>query len=74
LTGNCAHLTQQLTNQTPELSDFIVCPIPGKSHRLVGLLLLSWDQSDPTPANFASAIAATKQAGTDIASIWAGDR
>jgi hypothetical protein len=72
LAGNCAHLTQQLTNQTPDLADFIVCPIAGKSHRLIGLLLLSWDRGDLTPANFDSAIAATKQAAIDIAAIWAG--
>jgi PAS domain S-box-containing protein len=74
LNGNCAHLNQQLTNQTPNLSDFIVCPMIGKSHRLIGLLLLSWDQGDQTPANFDPAIAATRQAAIDIAAIWTGNR
>jgi PAS domain S-box-containing protein len=73
-TGNCVHLTQQLTNQTPDVSDFIVCPIVGKPHRLIGLLFVSWDRRDPAPANFDSASAATKQAATDIAAIWTGER
>jgi PAS domain S-box-containing protein len=73
-TGNCAHLTEQLTNQTPDASAFIVCPIAGKSHRLIGLLFMSWDRGDPAPTNFDAAIAATRQAGLDIAAIWAGDR
>ena len=72
--GNCVHLTEQLTNQTPDASDFIVCPIAGRSHRLVGLLFLSWDQGDPVPANFDAAIDATRQAAIDIAAIWTGDR
>jgi PAS domain S-box-containing protein len=73
-TGNCVHLTQQLTNQTPEASDFIVCPIAGRSHRLIGLLFVSWDRGDPAPANFDSASAATQQAAIDIAAIWTGER
>ena len=72
--GNCVHLTQQLTNETPDASDFIVCPIAGTSHRLIGLLFMSWDRGDPVPANFDSALAATKQAAMDISAIWTGDR
>lgn len=73
-TGHCAHLTQQLTNQTPDLSDFIVCPIVGKPRRLIGLLFTSWDRGDPVPANFDLAFAATMRAATDIAAIWTGER
>jgi PAS domain S-box-containing protein len=73
-TGNCVHLTEQVTNQTPDASDFIVCPIAGRSHRLLGLMFLSWDRGDPVPANFDAAIAATRQAGIDVAAIWTGDR
>ena len=73
-TGNCAHLIQQRTNQTPDVSDLVVCPIAGRSLRLIGLLFMSWDRGDPVPANFDSALAATKQAAMDIAAIWAGDQ
>jgi PAS domain S-box-containing protein len=73
-TGNCVHLAQQLTYQTPTVSDSIVCPIAGKSHRLIGLLFMSWDQGDPVPVSFDAAIAATKQAAMDIAAIWTGDQ
>jgi PAS domain S-box-containing protein len=72
--GNCVHLTQQPTNDTPEVSDFIVCPIAGTSHRLIGLLFMSWDHGDPAPASFDLALAATKQAAMDISAIWTGDR
>ena len=73
-TGNCAHLIQQRTNQTPDVSDLVVCPIAGRSLRLIGLLFMSWDRGDPVPANFDSALAATKLAAMDIAAIWAGDQ
>src|SRR6185503_631694 len=73
-TGNCVHLTEQVTNQTPDVSAYVLCPIAGKSHRLLGLLFMSWDRGDPAPANFDAAVAATRQAGMDIAAIWAGDR
>jgi PAS domain S-box-containing protein len=72
--GNCVRLTQQLANETPDVSDFILCPIAGTSHRLIGLLFMSWDRGDPVPASFDSALAATKQAATDISAIWTGDR
>ena len=72
--GNCVHLTQQLANETPDVSDFILCPIAGTSHRLIGLLFMSWDHGDPAPASFDLALAATKQAATDISAIWTGDR
>jgi PAS domain S-box-containing protein len=68
--GNCAHLTHRLMDQTTEVSDFIVCPVTEKT-RLIGLLSISWDPADKLPANFDAALAATKQAGSDIAAIWA---
>ena len=52
VTGNCVHLTHPLTEQTPDATDIITCPIAGKSHRLIGLLFMSWDRGDPVPANF----------------------
>jgi len=67
--GNCAHLTHRLMDQTTEVSDFIVCPIAEKT-RLIGLLSISWDPGDKLPADFDAALAATKQAGSDIAAIW----
>ncbi|HTI81222.1 MAG TPA: PAS domain S-box protein [Acetobacteraceae bacterium] len=69
-TGNCAHLTHRLLDQTVEVSDFIVCPIAEKT-RLVGLLTMGWDRGDAVPTDFAAATAAAKQAGSDIAAIWA---
>jgi PAS domain S-box-containing protein len=69
-TGNCAHLTHRLLDQTVEVSDFIVCPIAEKT-QLVGLLTMSWDRGDTVPVNFDAAMAATKQAGSDIAAVWA---
>ena len=42
--------TQQLANETPDVSDFILCPITGTSHRLIGLLFISWDPAIPRPA------------------------
>jgi hypothetical protein len=57
-------------DQTTEVSDFIVCPVTEKT-RLIGLLSISWDPGDKLPANFDAALAATKQAGSDIAAIWA---
>lgn len=68
--GNCAHLPHRLMDQTTEVSDFIVCPIADKT-RLIGLLSISWDPGDKLPADFDAAVAATKQAGSDIAAIWA---
>ena len=68
--GNCAHLTHRLMDQASEVADYIVCPIAEKT-RLIGLLSISWDQGDKVPANLDAAMAATKQAGSDIATIWA---
>lgn len=69
--GNCAHLTHRLLDQTVEVSDLIVCPIAEKK-RLIGLLTMSWDQGDQVPADLDAVMAETKQAGSDIAAIWAG--
>jgi len=72
--GDCVRFTQQQSDQVPPVSNFITCPIATTSHRLIGLLFLSWDLGDPVPANFDRATAATRQAALDIAAIWSGTR
>jgi PAS domain S-box-containing protein len=73
-TGNCVHMTEQVTNQVPDVSDYVLCPIAGTSHRLVGLLFTSWDRDDAIPADFDAAIAASRQAAIDLAALWNGER
>jgi PAS domain S-box-containing protein len=71
---NCAHDRQQRYDDILMASDVIVCPIIGRARQMLGFLFLSWDRGDPVPDNFDPAMAATKQAATDIARIWTGDR